>query len=74
MKTSKSIKVTKEFKQSLNWFKTFLVVFNGVSLFSYIPSKSVNLDACPSGLGAILRTRFMPWSCKLAGIIKTLLT
>ena len=29
------------------------MVYSGVSFFNYTPSKSVNLDACPSGLGAI---------------------
>ena len=49
---SKIIKITKEFKQDLNWFQRFLLVYNAVSFFNYTPSKSVHLDACPSGLGA----------------------
>ena len=34
---------------NLNWFNTFLLVFNGV-FFQYTP---VNLDVCPLGLGAM---------------------
>ena len=29
----KNIKITKEFKQDLNWFRKFVVVYNGVSFF-----------------------------------------
>ena len=54
---TKIIKITKEFKQDLNWFQRFLTVYNGVSFFNYIPSKSVHLDACPTGLGAIFDTQ-----------------
>ena len=50
---TKLIYITKDFKQDLNWFNTFLSVYNGVSFFHYIPSKIVHLDACPYGLGAI---------------------
>ena len=49
----KNIYITKDFKQDLKWFNTFLAVYNGVSFFKYIPSKIVHLDACPYGLGAI---------------------
>ena len=49
----KQIKITEEFRSDLRWFNNFLSVCNGVSFFNYIPSKSVYLDACPSGLGAI---------------------
>ena len=47
------IKITEEFKSDLKWFNNFLAVYNGVSFFNYAPSKSVQLDACPSGIGAI---------------------
>ena len=49
----KMIKITKEFKQDLSWFQRFLTVYNGTSFFNYTPTKSVHLDACPTGLGAI---------------------
>ena len=48
----KKIVINFDFKD-LNWFNTFLPVFNGASFFQYTPSKTVRLDACPSGLGAI---------------------
>ena len=48
-----NIYITKDFKQDLKWFNTFLSVYNGVSFFHHIPSKIVHLDACPYGLGAI---------------------
>ena len=41
---SKIIKITKEFKQDLNWFQRFLLVYNDVSFFNYTPSKYVHLD------------------------------
>ena len=47
------ISITEEFRSDLNWFNNFLSVYNGVSFFNYTPAKSVHLDACPSGLGAI---------------------
>ena len=47
------IRITEEFRRDLRWFNAFLPVFNGVSFFNHPPSKSVHLDACPSGLGAI---------------------
>ena len=47
------IRITEDFKKDLRWFNAFLPVFNGVSFFKQPPSKSVHLDACPSGLGAI---------------------
>ena len=47
------IRLTEDFKKDLRWFNTFLPVFNGVSIFRQPPNKSVHLDACPSGLGAI---------------------
>ena len=46
-------RLTEEFRRDLRWFNAFLPVFNGVSFFNHPPSKSVHLDACPSGLGAI---------------------
>ena len=49
----KYIKITEDFKQDLNWFNTFLSVYNGVSFFHHNPSKIVHLDACPYGLGGI---------------------
>ena len=49
----KKIVINDEFKKDLNWFNTFLSVFNGVSFFQYTPSETIHLDACPSGLGAI---------------------
>ena len=49
----KKIVINGDFKRDLNWFNTFLPVFNGASFFQYTPSKTVRLDACPSGLGAI---------------------
>ena len=53
----RKIKITEEFKSNLRWFNNFLSVYNGVSFFNYVPSKSVHLDACPSGLGAIFGTQ-----------------
>ena len=50
---AKRIVIDNDFQRDLNWFNTFLPVFNGVSFFQYISSKTVQLDACPSGLGAI---------------------
>ena len=50
---ARSITVTEEFKRDLNWFLKFLNVYNGVSFFNYVPAKTVHLDACPTGLGAI---------------------
>ena len=41
------------FRKDLRWFNAFLPVFNGVSFFKHPPCKSVHLDACSSGLGAI---------------------
>ena len=49
----KRIRLTEAFKKDLRWFNAFLPVFNGVSFFKQPPSKSIHLDACPSGLGAI---------------------
>ena len=49
----KSITVTADFKKDLNWFNTFLSVYNGVSFFQHVTGKVVHLDACPQGLGAI---------------------
>ena len=49
----KSITVTADFKKDLNWFNTFLSVYNGVSFFQHVTSKVVHLDACPQGLGSI---------------------
>ena len=54
---SKNIRITRDFKQDLCWFQRFLTLFNGVSFFNYTPSKSVHLDACPTGLGAIFDTQ-----------------
>ena len=56
----KSIFITEDFKKDLNWFNTFLSVYNGVSFFQHIPSKVVHLDACPHGLGLSLIIKFMP--------------
>ena len=50
---AKFIKITTEFKKDLNWFQKFLIVYNGISFFNYTPTKTVHLDSCPSGLGAI---------------------
>ena len=47
------IRLTEDFRKDLRWFNASLPVFNGVSFFKQPPSKSVHLDACPSGLGAI---------------------
>ena len=47
------IEIPEEFKSDLKWFTNVLSVYNGVSFFNYAPSKSVHLDACPTGLGAI---------------------
>ena len=47
------IHITEDLKKDLRWFNAFLPVFNGVSFFKQPPSKSIHLDACPSGLGAI---------------------
>ena len=47
------IRLTEDFRKDLRWFNAFLPVFNGVSFFKQPPSKSVCLDARPSGLGAI---------------------
>ena len=54
---TKIIEITRVFKQDLSWFQQFLTMFNGVSFFNYTPSKSVHLDACPTGLGAIFDTQ-----------------
>ena len=48
-----SIFITADFRKDLNWFSTFLSVYNGASFFQHVPSKVVHLDACPQGLGAI---------------------
>ena len=48
----KKIVIANDFKRDLNWFNMVLTVFNDV-LFPLHPSKTVHLDACPSGLGAI---------------------
>ena len=53
----KYIKITEDFKQDLNWFNTFLSVYNGVSFFHHNTSKIVHLDACPYGLGAIFNSQ-----------------
>ena len=39
-------------KDELGLLKNLEVTLNGV-FFNYAPSKSVHLDVCPSGLGAI---------------------
>ena len=49
----KRIRLSEAFKKDLRWFNAFLSVFNGVSFFKQPPSKSIHLDACPSGMGAI---------------------
>ena len=47
------LKLLKNFKMTWSGSIVFLSVYNGVSCFNYTPSKSVHLDACPSGLRAI---------------------
>ena len=49
----KKIQIDDDFRKDLKWFNTFLPIFNGVTFFHYNPSKTVYLDACPTGLGAI---------------------
>ena len=47
------IKLNQEFHKDLKWFNIFLSVYNGVSFFQYPYTKTVHLDACTTGLGAI---------------------
>ena len=48
------IHLNDSFKQDLNWFRSFLPSFNGITFFSHKKcSMEVNLDACLNGLGAI---------------------
>ena len=48
------IKISKEFRQNLNWFHQFVPKFNGTALFvhSHI-NQETELDACLQGLGAV---------------------
>ena len=59
------IKITEEFRSDLRWFNNF----------NYVPSKSVYLDACPSGLGAIFDTQVyalsLPQSWQEVNIVYT---
>ena len=48
------LKITEEFHNNLKCFNSFLSVCNGVSFFNCAPSKSVQLNACPSGLGGAI--------------------
>ena len=50
---TKKIVINDDFRKDLKWFNTFLPIFNGVTFFQYTTSKTVYLDACPTGLGAI---------------------
>ena len=50
---TKEIMIDEDFRKVLKWFNTFLPIFNGVTFFQYTTSKTVHLDACPTGLGAI---------------------
>ena len=50
---NKKIMIDDDFRKDLKWFNTFLPVFNDVTFFQYITSKTVHLDACFTGLGAI---------------------
>ena len=47
------IVLNEPFKCDLNWYSTFLPVYNGMTFFQYIPTRNVHLDACTTGLGAI---------------------
>ena len=52
----KKIYLSTSFFQDLEWFKKFLLYFNGTTIFRkpYIPeSEALHLDACLSGMGAI---------------------
>ena len=49
--------LTESFKRDLQWFNTFLPVYNGVTYFQYTPNRNVYLDACTTGLGAIYETQ-----------------
>ena len=47
------IKVTTDFTRDLNWFKTFLASYNGVTFYDIRPlNDHIYLDACLTGLGA----------------------
>ena len=50
---TKKIVINDDFRMDLKWFNTFLPIFRGVTFFQYTTSKTVYLDACPTGLGAI---------------------
>ena len=47
------ITLNETFKRDLQWFNTFLPVYNGITFFQYIPTRNVYLDAWTTGLGAI---------------------
>ena len=52
MGQEKSIELTLDFFQDLNWFIKFLAVFNGTVFFDHRPIKAnVQLDACLKGMG-----------------------
>ena len=52
MGQEKSIELTLDFFQDLNWFTKFLTAFNGTVFFDHRPIKvQVELDACLKGLG-----------------------
>ena len=52
--------------EHLNWFNTFLSVYNGVSFFQHDPSKVVHVDAGPHGLGAIFDVQVYALSLPIA--------
>ena len=55
------IKLSKEFYMDLNWFKVFLMQYNGVTFFNHKQVDfQVYLDASLSGLGVYLAHQYMP--------------
>ena len=53
---NKQIQLTEEFTKDLNWFRTFLCSYNGVTFYDSkaVPAK-IDLDPSLSGLGAVVQ-------------------
>ena len=54
--SNKNIRLTEGFVKDLNWFNTFLCLYNGVTFYDNKPIQAViELDASFTGLGVIFK-------------------
>ena len=59
---NKDIVLTSEFFKDLQWFNTFLQIYNGVTMYHVTPLfEDIHLDASLTGLGDNLKTMGMQY-------------